>query len=143
MSSEPSADAYCDPWRCRLMARECLLVPAMATPGFECSNPGLLGGGAAGNRTPDLFDANEARYQLRYSPMASAGTGAATTLAAPRTRSRHFPAVPARRDARPTSTAAVQEGCRRGSDHERPAPPDRAGGRGAGSWRHPANLTPP
>ena len=25
-------------------------------------------GGAAGNRTPDLFDANEARYQLRYSP---------------------------------------------------------------------------
>ena len=27
-------------------------------------------GGAAGNRTPDLFDANEARYQLRYSPMA-------------------------------------------------------------------------
>ena len=27
-------------------------------------------GGAAGNRTPDLFDANEARYQLRYSPIA-------------------------------------------------------------------------
>ena len=26
-------------------------------------------GGAEGNRTPDLFDANEARYQLRYSPM--------------------------------------------------------------------------
>src|SRR5437763_12248411 len=25
-------------------------------------------GGAAGSRTPDLFDANEARYQLRYSP---------------------------------------------------------------------------
>ena len=25
-------------------------------------------GGAEGNRTPDLFDANEARYQLRYSP---------------------------------------------------------------------------
>lgn len=25
--------------------------------------------GAAGNRTPDLLDANEARYQLRYSPL--------------------------------------------------------------------------
>src|SRR3954454_16521414 len=29
---------------------------------------GLASGGAAGSRTPDLFDANEARYQLRYSP---------------------------------------------------------------------------
>ena len=26
------------------------------------------GGGAEGNRTPDLLDANETRYQLRYSP---------------------------------------------------------------------------
>ncbi len=25
-------------------------------------------GGARGSRTPDLFDANETRYQLRYSP---------------------------------------------------------------------------
>ena len=25
-------------------------------------------GGAEGNRTPDLLDANETRYQLRYSP---------------------------------------------------------------------------
>jgi len=25
-------------------------------------------GGAKGNRTPDLLDANETRYQLRYSP---------------------------------------------------------------------------
>src|SRR3954447_24507047 len=28
----------------------------------------VASGGAAGSRTPDLFDANEARYQLRYSP---------------------------------------------------------------------------
>ena len=28
----------------------------------------LFCGGAEGNRTPDLFDANEARYQLRHSP---------------------------------------------------------------------------
>lgn len=26
--------------------------------------------GAKGNRTPDLLDANETRYQLRYSPLA-------------------------------------------------------------------------
>ncbi len=26
-------------------------------------------GGAEGNRTPDLLDANETRYQLRYSPV--------------------------------------------------------------------------
>ncbi len=26
--------------------------------------------GAEGNRTPDLLDANETRYQLRYSPLA-------------------------------------------------------------------------
>ncbi len=25
--------------------------------------------GAKGNRTPDLLDANETRYQLRYSPV--------------------------------------------------------------------------
>ena len=25
--------------------------------------------GAKGNRTPDLLDANETRYQLRYSPL--------------------------------------------------------------------------
>src|SRR5690242_16176808 len=29
---------------------------------------GLTWGGAEGNRTPDLLDANETRYQLRYSP---------------------------------------------------------------------------
>ena len=28
----------------------------------------LTWGGAEGNRTPDLLDANETRYQLRYSP---------------------------------------------------------------------------
>lgn len=28
----------------------------------------LMMGGAKGNRTPDLLDANETRYQLRYSP---------------------------------------------------------------------------
>lgn len=27
-----------------------------------------MGGGAKGNRTPDLFIANEALYQLSYSP---------------------------------------------------------------------------
>ncbi len=29
---------------------------------------GVFLGGAKGNRTPDLLDANETRYQLRYSP---------------------------------------------------------------------------
>lgn len=29
----------------------------------------LITGGAKGNRTPDLLDANETRYQLRYSPL--------------------------------------------------------------------------
>src|ERR1700712_593005 len=39
------------------------------TPESSESGPDLRKlGGAAGNRTPDLFDANEARYQLRYSP---------------------------------------------------------------------------
>ena len=28
----------------------------------------LFPGGAEGNRTPDLLDANESRYQLRHSP---------------------------------------------------------------------------
>ena len=33
--------------------------------------PGLCSdlGGAEGNRTPDLLDANESRYQLRHSPV--------------------------------------------------------------------------
>ena len=31
---------------------------------LTCSNSG----GAKGNRTPDLLDANETRYQLRHSP---------------------------------------------------------------------------
>ncbi len=40
---------------------------------WETSQPDLFARlaplcGAEGNRTPDLFDANEARYQLRYSP---------------------------------------------------------------------------
>ena len=30
--------------------------------------PGCPGGGAEGNRTPDLLIANETRYQLRHSP---------------------------------------------------------------------------
>ena len=37
-------------------------------------------GGAEGNRTPDLLDANESRYQLRHSP--GAPLGDAQTLAA-------------------------------------------------------------
>src|SRR5690606_16318390 len=39
---------------------------------------GAFGGGAEGNRTPDLFDANEARYQLRHSPVGSEGTDSQT-----------------------------------------------------------------
>ncbi len=35
----------------------------------KCSRNDKLGG-AKGNRTPDLLDANETRYQLRHSPMA-------------------------------------------------------------------------
>ncbi len=31
--------------------------------------PGHYTGGAEGIRTPDPFDANEVRYQLRYSPL--------------------------------------------------------------------------
>lgn len=37
-----------------------------------------LSGGAEGNRTPDLLDANEARYQLRYSPWWDGGSVAGT-----------------------------------------------------------------
>jgi hypothetical protein len=37
--------------------------------------------GAEGNRTPDLLDANESRYQLRHSPVPASGR-ALTTLAA-------------------------------------------------------------
>ena len=37
-------------------------------PSWESGSERLKRGGAAGNRTLDLFDANEARYQLRYSP---------------------------------------------------------------------------
>jgi hypothetical protein len=37
--------------------------------GHTCSLcPDTSHGGAEGNRTPDLLVANEARYQLRYSP---------------------------------------------------------------------------
>lgn len=36
--------------------------------GFR-GNPGSLNRGADGNRNHDLFDANEALYQLSYSPM--------------------------------------------------------------------------
>ena len=38
--------------------------------GVSRTDPDLLkSGGAKGNRTPDLLDANETRYQLRYSPL--------------------------------------------------------------------------
>src|SRR5437588_9138665 len=45
-------------------------------------------GGAAGSRTPDLFDANEARYQLRYSPRCGdqpsrSGTGRSSVVDRP------------------------------------------------------------
>ena len=39
--------------------KECIFT----TPGDHTDS-----GGAKGNRTPDLLDANETRYQLRYSP---------------------------------------------------------------------------
>jgi hypothetical protein len=32
-------------------------------------------GGAEGNRTPDLLDANESRYQLRHSPISGTVAG--------------------------------------------------------------------
>ncbi len=38
-------------------------------------------GGAKGNRTPDLLDANETRYQLRYSPLVSGRLPAGARLA--------------------------------------------------------------
>ncbi len=38
-----------------------------------------MSGGAEGNRTPDLLDANESRYQLRHSPAAADGRRAPTS----------------------------------------------------------------
>ena len=38
--------------------------------------------GAEGNRTPDLLDANESRYQLRHSPMPAARRAVLTVAAA-------------------------------------------------------------
>ena len=37
--------------------------------------------GAKGNRTPDLLDANETRYQLRYSPLVASRLPVAARLA--------------------------------------------------------------
>ena len=42
--------------------------------------------GAEGNRTPDLLDANETRYQLRYSPSRCAPSLAAGTSYSPAAR---------------------------------------------------------
>src|SRR4051794_29218507 len=49
--------------------RDCCIrrLETSGNPVFADTLNGFLGG-AAGSRTPDLFDANEARYQLRYSP---------------------------------------------------------------------------
>jgi len=44
----------------------------IGTPTPHWTSPDLRG--AEGNRTPDLLDANESRYQLRHSP-ASTGAG--------------------------------------------------------------------
>src|SRR4051794_38861896 len=49
-------------------AFEALAVIAPRTPTFEYSSELLRWGGAEGNRTPDLFHAMEALYQLSYSP---------------------------------------------------------------------------
>ncbi len=40
------------------------------------------GGAKGGNRTPDLLDANESRYQLRHSPGRSTNDQPGATLAA-------------------------------------------------------------
>ena len=48
-----------------------LYFAAVRGPQRQCEDHGvwpLTCGGAEGNRTPDLLDANETRYQLRYSP---------------------------------------------------------------------------
>jgi hypothetical protein len=51
-----------------------LNVAIQTTADGECSLAGAIRPdlfklcGAKGNRTPDLLDANETRYQLRYSP---------------------------------------------------------------------------
>ena len=39
------------------------------TPCEDHAVGALTSCGAEGNRTPDLLDANETRYQLRYSPL--------------------------------------------------------------------------
>ena len=48
-----------------------LYFAAVRGPYAPCEDHGigpLTWCGAEGNRTPDLLDANETRYQLRYSP---------------------------------------------------------------------------
>lgn len=52
------------------------LVPALLRQGFGGHFPFRIGkknGGAEGNQTPDLFIANEALYQLSYSPKTKGG----------------------------------------------------------------------
>jgi hypothetical protein len=51
----------------------------------HCIGP-LTSCGAEGNRTPDLLDANETRYQLRYSPTRCAPSLAAGTSYSPAAR---------------------------------------------------------
>ena len=46
----------------------------------------IFPGGAKGNRTPDLLDANESRYQLRHSPWSVAGYQPTPLLLAGRPR---------------------------------------------------------
>ena len=43
-------------------------VRGSSTPDEDLRKGPLTSCGAEGNRTPDLLDANETRYQLRYSP---------------------------------------------------------------------------
>ena len=52
-----------------------LYFTTVRAPHTPCEDHGigpLTWSGAEGNRTPDLLDANETRYQLRYSPSRSA-----------------------------------------------------------------------
>ena len=54
-------------------------VQGSTTPYENRHKGALTSSGAEGNRTPDLLDANETRYQLRYSPSRCAPSLAAGT----------------------------------------------------------------
>ena len=69
-------DTYADPFdedlddvADRLNAEILLTADGLQTLSREELRDLLKLCGAKGNRTPDLLDANETRYQLRYSPL--------------------------------------------------------------------------